>query len=85
MAKKRRKFREKADPDFKMPPTSAGTCRNCGKTIIYAINEEGKKVALSWTLEVYSIVYPGPHSHYLTKRAKKTVYVNHLLVCGVLE
>lgn len=57
-------------------------CKKCGTSVIWAHNEEGKKVELTITQEVYSIVYPGPHDRFLTKRAKQQVYVNHKLVCG---
>ena len=56
-------------------------CQRCGKTIIFAENEQHQKVALEKTDEVYAIVYPGPADRWLTKKAKQEVYVNHTLTC----
>lgn len=57
-------------------------CKKCGQSIIWAEDERGKYVSLTISQEVYSVVYPGPHDRFLTKRAKQQVYVNHRLVCG---
>lgn len=57
-------------------------CKTCGRSIIWAVNEDGKKVALTMSREVYAVVYPGPHDHFATLRTKKNVYVNHRIVCG---
>lgn len=57
-------------------------CKQCGRKVIWAINEQGKKVALTMSQEVYAVVYPGPHDHFATLRTKKQVYVNHRIVCG---
>lgn len=68
----------------KRRPATSGECKTCGRSIIWATNEQGKRVALTITMEVYSIVYPGPHDSYETKRAKKQVYVNHKITCGAV-
>jgi hypothetical protein len=77
-----REVRFRKLPDDPAIKNRLGKCKKCGQAVVWAIDEQNKKVALTWTTEVYSVVYPGPHDSVHTKRTKKEVYVNHKLTCG---
>lgn len=60
-------------------------CKVCGRVIFIAVDEDGKRIKLEPTTEVYRMAYPGPADSWQALKAKSpaiTLFIPHWLSCA---